>query len=187
MFGRLGLILLVCGALVAVPAKAQRRGGPAGKKAAELLGDSGPSTVAEAEKVLGAMRQVQGQIAKGVDEARASRDVLRFNCIEEKQGLVSALLAMSEGVVQDLKSNAKTPPEIVEHELARISTARAKVASYAAEAEQCIGSVAFRDEEDKETERDFHDSSAEPRDDDPMESEPVESPGYRPPPASPVN
>lgn len=144
-----------------------------------------PVTRDEAEKAVRAMRDVIARVSKKVDEARKQRDVLRLNCIDDKRNLMSGLLKVAQGALDEVKAAKDASPETVEHELGRVVIARDKVDGYATEAEQCMGSVAFREGEGLE--RSFHDANENMPGDDPTAPEAVETSGYRPPPASPMN
>lgn len=183
-FWRTSIPAAFCLALLLSPVEAEARRGGRNREtdsSRELR-----ALIAQAESALREMRGAQNRIARKAEEARASRDVLRFNCVDEKQKLVTALLGMSEGVIRELKGNQAGPLELAEQEVARVEMAQEKVGTYAAEADLCLGSVAFREKGEGTTDRDFHDSTPNPNHHDPMEPEPVEDKVFRPPPASPV-
>lgn len=144
-----------------------------------------PVTQDEAEKSVRAMRDVIARVSKKIDEARKQRDALRLNCIDDKRNLMTGLLKVAQDALDEAKAVKNASRETVEHEFGRVVIAREKVDGYATEAEQCMGSVAFREGEGLE--RTFHDANENMPGDDPMRPEPVETSGYRPPPASPMH
>ncbi len=150
MFVRQALII---GALIiATSALGQARPAVGAGPAAESVGD--PSKVPDPEKVrqsadaVTKMRvQLKDVLAK-LEEARNSKDVVKLNCVNEKLTQIKGLLRISEqSDIQLQESVARKETSTAEHEFTKVSIARSKVDQLRAEAEDCIGQLAFRTDE----------------------------------------
>ncbi len=136
------------------------------------------------DKDVGAMRHVLAAVDKLVEEARNEKDTLRLNCINERKAQMSGLLKVAELSLEDLRAAmTQRQEEVVDQEFDKISLAKKKVVSFKTEAEQCIGSLKFYDSNKTEVE------VTQPADlpnEDTISPEPVATPFFRPPPASPL-
>lgn len=148
------------------------------------------SDVPDAEKLqrstqaLGAMREVLRQVLGKVEEARRTKDVVKLNCANEKLTQIKGLLRISEQAdvsLQEALSRKETATS--DHEYTKVMIARQKVTQLRAQAEECIGQLAFRTDENLFVEVE------EPENlpgGDPTRPPPPEDVTVRPPPASPL-
>jgi hypothetical protein len=136
-------------------------------------------------KSLGAMREVLRDVLAKLEEARRAKDVVKLNCVNEKLTQIKGLLRISEQAdvaLQEAVSQRQSTSS--EHEYTKVMIAQQKVAQLRAEAEQCIGQLAFRTDENLSVEVE------EPRNlpgGDPTQPAPIQDLIIRPPPSSPVN
>ena len=99
------------------------------------------------EEMLGqarAYRQRMGEIlieVKGrVDEAQKGKDVIRLNCLIEKQNQVVASMGVADDSIKSLESaNAAADKGAATHEFTRITIIIKKVKDLGGEAESCLG------------------------------------------------
>jgi len=148
------------------------------------------SEVPDAEKITrsGAavtrMRAVLSEVLGRLEEARATKDVVKLNCVNEKLTQVKGLLRISEqSDVALQEAVAKKDTTAAEHEYSKVSIAKGKVEQLRGEAEQCIGQLAFRTDENLTVEVEV--PSGLPTED-PTNPPPPQPPTDRPPPASPI-
>ena len=128
----------------------------------------------------GALKDVLGRL----EEARATKDVVKLNCVNEKLTQVKGLLRISEQsdvALQEAVSRKDTTAS--EHEYSKVSIARSKVDQLRSEAEQCIGQLAFRTDENLTVEVQVPSGLPSGDPTNPPEPQP---PTNRPPPASPI-
>lgn len=119
-----------------------------------------------------------------LEEARASKDVVKLNCVNEKLTNIKGLLRISEQADISLQEAvAKKESQTAEHEFTKVTIARAKVEQLKAEAEQCVGMLAF---ETGPTEVIVEVPPDLPQAD-PTVNPPPPPPVNRPPPASPTS
>jgi hypothetical protein len=135
-------------------------------------------------QALGAMREVLREVLSKVEEARRTKDVVKLNCANEKLTQIKGLLRISEQAdvsLQEALSRKETATS--DHEYTKVMLAQQKVGQLRAEAEQCIGQLAFRTDENLFVEVE------EPENlpgGDPTRPPPPDDVVARPPPASPV-
>jgi hypothetical protein len=99
-------------------------------------------------RALGGMREVLRQVLEKVEEARRSKDVVKLNCANEKLTQIKGLLRISEQADVSLQESvSRQEPPSSEHEYTKVMIAQQKVAQLRAEAEECIGQLAFRTDE----------------------------------------
>src|SRR5215472_6589442 len=146
--------------------------------------------VPDAEKLkrsnaaVGRMRSVLTEVLGRLEEARATKDVVKLNCVNEKLTQVKGLLRISEqSDVALQEAVAKKDATAAEHEYSKVSIAKNKVDQLRSEAEQCIGQLAFRTDENLTVEVEV--PSGLPTED-PTNPPPPPPPTSRPPPASPI-
>jgi len=133
---------------------------------------------------LEAMRAALKLVLGKLEEARASKDVVKLNCVNEKLTNIKGLLRISEQAdVSMQEAIAKKESQTAEHEYTKVTIARAKVEQLAAEAEQCVGLLAF---ETGPTEVIVEVPEDLPQTD-PTINPPPPPPVNRPPPASPTS
>ena len=133
---------------------------------------------------VGRMRSVLTEVLGRLEEARATKDVVKLNCVNEKLTQVKGLLRISEqSDVALQEAVAKKDSTASEHEYSKVSIARSKVEQLRGEAEQCIGQLAFRTDENLTVEVEV--PSGLPSED-PTNPPPPQLPTSRSPPASPI-
>src|SRR4051812_34136836 len=94
------------------------------------------------------MREALKDVLTKLEEARNSRDVVKLNCVNEKLTQVKGLLRISElADVAMQEAIAKKEDSGALHEYTKVSIAVTKVTQLRAEAEQCLGQLAFRTDE----------------------------------------
>jgi hypothetical protein len=93
---------------------------------------------------LAGMRESLKVVLKKLEDARASKDVVRLNCVNEKLTNIKGLLRISEQADVSLQEAvARREEQAAEHEFAKVNIARQKVEQLQTEAEQCVGMLAF--------------------------------------------
>ena len=130
------------------------------------------------------MRLVLKEVLGKLEEARNSKDVVKLNCVNEKLTQIKGLLRISEqSDIALQEAAAKKEATATEHEYTKVSIAGVKVNQLRAEAEECIGQLAFRTDENATTEMEEPDDLPKG---DPTLLVPVRGIGIRNPPASPM-
>jgi hypothetical protein len=135
-------------------------------------------------QALAVMRDVLRNVLGKVEEARRTKDVVKLNCANEKLTQIKGLLRISEQAdvsLQEAVSRRETSTS--EHEYTKVMIAQQKVAQLRSEAEECIGQLAFRTDENLFVEVE------EPENlpgGDPTRPPPADDVVVRPPPASPT-
>jgi hypothetical protein len=128
----------------------------------------------------GTLKVVLGKL----EEARNTKDVVKLNCVNEKLTQVKGLLRISEqSDVALQEAVAKKDQTTADHEYTKVTIAQSKVETLRGEAEQCIGQLAFRTDENASVE------VLVPSDlpgGDPTNPPPVAPATVSPPPASPT-
>jgi len=133
---------------------------------------------------VGRMRSALSEVLGRLEEARATKDVVKLNCVNEKLTQVKGLLRISEqSDVALQEAVAKKDSTTAEHEYSKVSIAKTKVEQLRGEAEQCIGQLAFRTDENLTVEVEV--PSGLPTED-PTNPPAPQPPTSRPPPASPI-
>jgi len=83
-----------------------------------------------------------------LEEARNTKDVVKLNCVNEKLTQVKGLLRISEqSDVALQEAVAKKDEPTADHEYTKVTIAQSKTEQLRTEAEQCIGQLAFRTDE----------------------------------------
>lgn len=107
-----------------------------------------PEKIRRSAEALAKMRQALKDVLTKLEEARNSRDVVKLNCVNEKLTQVKGLLRISElADVAMQEAIAKKEDSGALHEYTKVSIASTKVTQLRAEAEQCLGQLAFRTDE----------------------------------------
>jgi hypothetical protein len=118
---------------------------PAIEKASEV---PDPVKIEKSAASLQRMREVLKDVLGKLEEARNTKDVVKLNCVNEKLTSIKGLLRISEAADVALQEAvAKREPSAAEHEFTKVSIAHQKVDQLRAEAEECIGQLAFRTDE----------------------------------------
>jgi len=149
--------LLLALALVATPAFAQS--GLAGARpestGASVSDDEKPQKVGQS---IARMRVVLREVLGKLEEARKSKDVVKLNCVGEKLTQIKGLIRISEQSDINLQEAlTRRDKSGVDHEFTKVGIARSKVEQLRAEAEQCIGELAYRADENLLVEVDIPD------------------------------
>jgi hypothetical protein len=112
------------------------------------------SDVPDAQKISrssAAVTQMRGTlkvVLTKLEEARNTKDVVKLNCVNEKLTQVKGLLRISEqSDVALQEAVAKKDETAADHEYTKVTIAQSKVETLRSEAEQCIGQLAFRTDE----------------------------------------
>jgi hypothetical protein len=126
----------------------------AGAVLAAVSGDTEASKVADPDKLrisgegLARMRSALKDVLGKLEEARATKDVVKLTCVNEKLTQIKGLLRISETADVNLQESvARKETATSEHEYTKVSIAQSKVQQLRAEAEQCMGQLAFRVDE----------------------------------------
>ena len=123
------------------------------EKASEGSNLSDPEKIRRSSEAVGKMRGALKTVLVKLEEARNSKDVVKLNCVNEKLTQIKGLLRISEQSDIGLQEAvAKKESTTAEHEYTKVSIAVVKVNQLSAEAEECIGQLAFRTDENATTE-----------------------------------
>lgn len=145
---------------------------------------SNKEKLSRSQEHLGTMRMTLKAILSKLEEARTSKDVVRVNCVNEKLTNIKGLLRISEQADVSLQEAvAKSEEQAAEHEFSKITIARQKVDQLRAEAEQCVGQLAFEAGATKVTVEESKDLP----NGDPTQAAPLPPVTTRPAPASATN
>lgn len=173
-------------ALLAAPAFAQLGGSDPSEDAApedgsgidaEVTGLSDGEKRDRAEKMLSDGRAALARGSTVLAEARAAKDVVQLNCVNEKLTQVKGLQKLSEEAsvkMYDAMSGGLT--EEINHQFTKISVASEKIAVLRAEIEQCVGEASVYS---GETEVEFKDEG------DGSKGDPTKTPPANPAPEMP--
>jgi hypothetical protein len=187
---RLQLLAALVVLLGAGAGHAQGPSKPATKPATPPSAVEKAADIPDAEKLkrssaaVSRMRSVLSEVLGRLEEARATKDVVKLNCVNEKLTQVKGLLRISEqSDVALQEAVVKKDATAAEHEYSKVSIAGSKVDLLRNESEQCIGQLAFRTDENLTVEVEV--PSGLPTED-PTNPPPPPPPTSRPPPASPI-
>ncbi|MBL9039209.1 MAG: hypothetical protein JNG84_11885 [Archangium sp.] len=99
------------------------------------------------------MRSDLKDVLAKLEEARGSKDVVKLTCVNEKNTQIKGLLRISEAADVALQEAvARNESGEAAHEYTKVTIAQTKVQQLRAEAEQCMGQLAFRVDEDMNVE-----------------------------------
>ncbi len=102
-----------------------------------------PEKAAEADTYIAEMKSVLKTVLGFLEEARAERDVVKLNCVNEKLTAVKGLLRISESSDLTLREAlARRDSAAASHEFEKIAIAARKVEQLRAESEGCVGELA---------------------------------------------
>lgn len=174
------MVLLAGGALWA-------QSSPEEKAVPGSLGEA--ASLPDAEKLKRAsimvneMKQTLGHVVKLLAEAREEKDVIKLNCINEKLTSIKGLIRIAEQAEMALQEAVgRAEKDSSMHEYHKISISHQKIKVLRAEAEQCIGELAFavgKTSVEVEVDKD------QVPEHDPTDIELPDTPIVRPPAASP--
>jgi len=144
------LILLLCGLSLASVAQAQTPPAPAQSPDGSSLKFEANSKLSDKDKQaksaadIGAMRETLKSVLQKLTEARQSKDVVRLNCINEKLTQIKGFIKIGEQADLGLQEAvAKQDSGEADHEFTKVEIAAQRVAQLRADAEACIGQVAY--------------------------------------------
>jgi hypothetical protein len=132
----------LCGLLVVVPAWAQGPA-PAPSSAAKAEALSDAEKTRRAAEAITAMRNSLRQVSARVEDARNEKDVVKLNCVNEKQAQIKGLLKVAEQAELSLKDALASKDPAANAEFSKIGIAKSKVDGLGNEATQCIGQLAY--------------------------------------------
>lgn len=107
-----------------------------------------PEKLRRSAAALVRMRDTLKDVLGKLEEARNSKDVVKLNCVNEKLTQIKGLLRISE--ISDValqEAVAKKDTSAGEHEFTKVNIAETKVLQLRSQAEECIGQLAFRTDE----------------------------------------
>jgi hypothetical protein len=114
-------------------------------EAAEQVPDK--KKLSDATQVLARLQGILKDVLKSLEEARSEKDVLKLNCVNEKLTQIKGLLRVAEqSDIALQEAVAKGDEESAQHEYAKLTIARQRAEQLRADAEQCIGQLAYVDE-----------------------------------------
>lgn len=175
------VVVAIAVVLVGAPAGAQAPKAPAQPPREAGSGLTDAQKVEKADENIVRMKHVLKQVISRLEDARNEKDIVKLNCVNEKLTQIKGLLRVSEQADIALQEAAARKDEGAESEFQKIAIARVKVDQLRAEAEECIGQLAFVVDEkttvDVELPRDLPPQDLTDR-------EPPPPPVTRPPPAS---
>ena len=140
-----------------------------------------PDRLEQAQKIVEKSQELVKQVQKLVEQAKDEKDILKHNCAREKLAQVAGLLKVAETAEADLKSaQERREEDASERAFARVTIAGRKVAQLRQDAQQCIGQLAYYNDEKTRVDVDTpKDLPADPT------ALPIPPPiVFRPPPAS---
>lgn len=182
----LGILAVLIAAKLAAaqPVKAPAAPAP-GKPSVKASDVPDPEKLERSTAALGDMREVLRQVLEKLEEARRTKDVVKLNCVNEKLTQIKGLLRISEQADVALQESvARRDSAASEHEYTKVTIAQQKMVQLRAEAEECIGQLAFRTDENLSVE--VEEPKNLPGGDPTQPQGPVDV-DVRPPPASPVS
>ncbi len=89
------------------------------------------------------MKTALKQVLDRVEESRNEKDVVKLNCVNEKLTQIRSLLKVAEQADLALREAVASHDPSGEAEFAKIAIARTKIETLRAEADQCIGQLAY--------------------------------------------
>jgi hypothetical protein len=93
-----------------------------------------------AEAMLAEMRQALQRATEILGEARAAKDVVQLNCVNEKLVQIKGLLKIGEqSSVRMYEAMAAAADDVINHEYTKLAVAHQKTTILRAEADQCVG------------------------------------------------
>lgn len=103
-----------------------------------------PQKLSRASSMISEMKQALGHVVKLLAEAREEKDVIKVNCINEKLTSIKGLIRIAEQAEMNLQESvSKAEKDTSAHEFHKIAISHQKIKILRAEAEQCIGELAF--------------------------------------------
>ncbi len=96
------------------------------------------------EGMLAEERKILARVSNLLKEARAAKDIVQLNCINEKLTQIKGLLKISEAAsVSMYDAISGNQEDTINHEFTKITVAHQRTVTLGAEAEQCVGEIAI--------------------------------------------
>jgi hypothetical protein len=141
----LGSALLLASLALAQTPPPSRPPNPPDEKASDVP-DS--QKISRSAAAVSQMRATLKVVLSKLEDARNTKDVVKLNCVNEKLTQVKGLLRISEqSDVALQEAVAKKDQTSADHEYTKVTIAQSKVEQLRGEADQCIGALAFRTDE----------------------------------------
>jgi hypothetical protein len=96
---------------------------------------------------LSRMKAALKQALDQAEQARADKDVVKLNCVNEKLAQIKALITVAERADIALHESVAAQDKRSEAEFSKIAIARMKVDGLRGDAEQCVGQLAYNVDE----------------------------------------
>jgi len=96
--------------------------------------------VRQAQEYRAGMEQMMQQLASSAAQARAGKDVIRLNCLLDKEAQLKASLTTADNALSALRDNVARHDEGASvHEYTRLTIIHQKAQILGAEAQACVG------------------------------------------------
>ncbi|MBS2027976.1 MAG: hypothetical protein JST54_08750 [Deltaproteobacteria bacterium] len=100
--------------------------------------------VSHSAAIIAKMRDTLKVVLQKLTEAREAKDVVRLNCVNEKLTQIKGFIKIGEQADLGLQEAvAKTDSGAADHEFTKVEIAGQRVAQLRADAEACIGEIAW--------------------------------------------
>jgi hypothetical protein len=131
------LVAALVALFVAAPAVAQEVVGDI------QIGGGNPFLMKKASDHVSRVKAALKQTLSRVEEARNEKDIVKLNCVNEKLAQIKQILNVAEGAEVALQEAVAKSDPGADAEYSKIAIARGKADQLRAEAEECIGQLAF--------------------------------------------
>jgi len=109
----------------------------------EIGGGGNPFLMKKASDHVSRVKGALKQVLTRVEEARNEKDIVKLNCVNEKLAQIKQILNVAEGAEIALQEAVAKGDAGADAEYSKIAIARGKADQLRAEAEECIGQLAF--------------------------------------------
>ena len=100
--------------------------------------------LSQASAAIDRLQGILKDVLKSLEEARREKDVVKLNCVNEKLTQIKGLLRVADqSNVALQEAVAKADEDTAQHEFAKINIAKQRAEQLRADAEQCIGQLAY--------------------------------------------
>ena len=137
------------GGVAAAPPAAAAAPAPTPAFVPSAIAPAVKSSLSDAEKVeksaeaIARMKAGLKQVLARVEDARNEKDVIKLNCVNEKLTQIKGLLKVAEQSDVALNEARASKLPTADTEFAKVTIARGKVEGPKADADQCIGQLAY--------------------------------------------
>jgi hypothetical protein len=107
------------------------------------IGGGNPFLMKKASDHVSKVKAALKQTLARVEEARNEKDIVKLNCVNEKLAQIKQILNVAEGAEVALQEAVAKSDPGSDAEYSKIAIARGKADQLRAEAEECIGQLAF--------------------------------------------